>query len=117
MKKILALLLAFAACLSLYACGATSSSKENDLDEEIRITIQGRASAECLLSYKDVKNVMASVTTKDDNGDGTYDVKGYVTVVDDYGDRYKAKYQAVVSVDEDGEADCESFDMATPSKE
>lgn len=115
MKKAISLILALVMCLSLCACG--SGTQKKDLHEEIKITVQGRAAAQCMVKYKDVKNVMASVTDYDDNGDGTYDVKGYITVIDGYGDRYKAKYTAVVAIDDDGDGTCKEFNMDTPTKE
>ena len=117
MKKLAASLLALAMCLAMCACSSTPKSEGNPVEEEIRITVQAEAAVECMFSYKDVKNVLASVTDTDDNEDGTYDVKGYITVIDDYGDRYKAKYDAVVAIDEDGDGDCKSFSMDTPTRE
>ena len=127
MKKGLALILALVMCLSLCACGSKKVSEddireevrisEDDIREEVRITVRARAIAKCMFTYQNVKFVSTAVTTMDDNGDGTYDVKGYITVIDDYGDSYKAKFDATVSVDEEGEGTCKSFDMDTPKKE
>ena len=110
MKKVVSLALALVMMLGLCACGGGSAApEEEDHSDAIRLAVQ--------FSYANVKNVLASVTNTDDNGDGTYEVNGYITVIDDYGDRYKAKFDATVSVDEDGDADCDSFSMETPTRE
>ena len=118
MKRCASLVLAAVMLLGLCACGGGSAApKEEDYSDAIRLAVQSEAAVECIFTYANVKNVLASVTNTDANGDGTYDVKGYITVIDDYGDRYKAKFDATVSVDEDGDADCDSFSMETPTRE
>lgn len=117
MKKFVLGALLLVMALNLCACGSGGAEEEDDLSDEIQSTVQAKAAVECMFNYADVKNVMASVTDTDDNGDGTYDVKGYVTVIDDYGDKYKGKYDAVVSISESGDARCSSFSMETPTKE
>ena len=116
MRRVISLLLVLVTCVSLCACGSKKMS-EDDIRKEVEITIQAKAAVKCLFEYKDVKNVLASVITMDNKGDGTYDAKGYITVIDAYGDRYRAKFDAAVSIDEEGEGTCKSFDMDTPRKE
>ncbi len=114
MKKVLAILLALVMCISLVACG--EKEPEFDLRSEIKSAIQSKASVECLFSYADVKLVLVDTLNYEDNGDGTYDCKGYIAVTDDYGDKYRGKYDAVVKVvDED--ASVVSFDLETPKKD
>lgn len=115
MKKLFSVILIMLLVLSMCACG--SKEPEWDLDDEIHSAVQAKAAVYCMFEYADVKNVLASVTNTEDNGNGTYDVKGYVTVIDAYGDRYKGKFDAVVSVTEGGDATCRSFDLETPRKE
>ena len=118
MKKVVSLALALVMMLGLCACGGGSAApEEEDHSDAIRLAVQSEAAVECMFSYANVKNVLASVTNTDDNGAGTYDVNGYLTVIDAYGDRSKAKFDATVSVDEDGDADCDSFSMETPTRE
>ncbi len=112
-KRIFTLLLALTLCLPLVACGEKEPAF--DLHDELELTIQARASAYCILNYADVKLVLVDTLSYDDNGDGTYDCKGYISVTDDYGDKYRAKYTAVVKVaGEDGSI--VSFEMDTPKK-
>ncbi len=115
MKKIFSLGLIVILVFSLCACGSSKTEKV-DVKENIRIAVQGKATVECMFSYESVKTVLASCSTIDDNGDGTYDVFGKITVIDDFGDKYDAKYEAKVSVDESGSATCKDFKMDTPRK-
>ena len=118
MKKILLLLLTLAILsVGLCSCGSNSSSgSKESVEESIESEVRATAAVECMFTYKDVKYTLVDCSTIDDNGDGTYDVKGYVTIKDDYGDEYKGKFDAVVSVNKDGEADCTEFNLDTPKK-
>lgn len=120
MKKLLALLLALSVALSLCACGNFESEEEKerkeDIEEKIRITVQAKATVEVDYTYGAMKSVMASVSSTNESEDSVYDVCGYVTVIDKNEDTYKAKYDATVSIDEDGETYCWYFDMDTPRK-
>lgn len=118
MKKTLLLLTLIVLSISLCACSSSNdtSNYEESVEENIESEVRSTAAVECLISYKDVKNTLVDCSTIDDNGDGTYDVKGYVTIIDAYGDKYKGKFDAVVSVDDSGEADCTEFNLETPRK-
>ncbi len=117
MKRFFILFLTTILAFSLLACGEKGPSREEQINEEIRSTIQAEAAVECMFNYSNVKLAMATCTTIRDNGDGTYDVFGYVTVTDNYGDKYKGNFDAVVSVGENLEADCEEFNLETPKKQ
>ena len=117
MKKALSLILALVLSLSLCACGKKEPEyPEYNVNDEIRSAVQAEAAVYCIIEYADVKSVMASVTDTDDNGDGSYDVKGYITVIDDYADTYKGKFNAVVKIDDYGKGICTYFYMETPEK-
>ncbi len=113
LKKFTALILALVMCLPLAACG--KKEPEFNLRDEIKLAIQAKASVECLFNYANVKLVLVDTLNYDDNGDGTYDCKGYISITDDYGDKYRGKFDAVVKVvDED--ASVSSFELETPKK-
>ncbi len=117
MKKITMILLSIIMVLSLGACGGESESSEYDVRDEIKRAVNAQANVECVMGYANVKLVDTTCTTIDDNGDGTYDVKGYVVITDDYHDKYKGYFDAVVSVDESGDADVDDFELETPVKQ
>lgn len=122
MKKALSLFLALVMCLSLCACGSESQDEnfnnEKNVQDKLETNVREKASIECIAAYKGgIKSLDVSVTDYDDNGDGTYDVKGYVKFTDDYGDHYKAKYNAVVTIADHGYRACKEFNMDTPRED
>ncbi|MBQ7387542.1 MAG: zinc ribbon domain-containing protein [Clostridia bacterium] len=98
--------------------GTSSGSKATSTSAIIKTTVQNRATVYCILSYENVKNVSVSVTTYEPSYSydaSTYDVYGYVTVTDSYGDKYVGRFNAVVRI-EAGEGTCVDFDLTTPTK-
>lgn len=121
MKKVIALLLVTITLISLCACGKSTKKETISADEAIENSVVREARGYVVINYANVKNVFTTVTSTRSNDDGTYDVKGYVEVLDDYNDRYKGKFDALVEVNlhDDGTvsgAFCKSFDLETPTK-
>ena len=121
MKKVIALLLVAITLVSLCACGTSAKKETISTDEAIENSVVREARGYVVINYENVKNVFTTVTSTRSNDDGTYDVKGYVEVLDDYNDRYKGKFDALVAVNlhDDGTvsgAFCKSFDLETPTK-
>lgn len=121
MKKVIALLLVAITLVSLCACGKSAKKETISTDEAIENSVVREARGYVVINYENVKNVFTTVTSTRSNDDGTYDVKGYVEVLDDYNDRYKGKFDALVAVNlhDDGTvsgAFCKSFDLETPTK-
>lgn len=117
MKRILAFLLVVITLLSLCACGKTSKEEASvSVDDAIENAVVREARGYVAINYANVKNVFTTVTSTHDNKDGTYDVYGYVEVLDNYNDRYKGKFDATVKVSDSGVATCKSFDLETPTK-
>lgn len=111
MKKITVLFLSCVTALLLCSCGGPSGYNANSLEN----TISADLTAYCLLNYADVKNVITDVTNVE-NDDGYYYVKGKVTVIDEYGDRYVGKFDAEYELVGD-EYDRIDLDLETPTKE
>ncbi len=121
MKKIVALLLVAITLISLCACGKSTKKETITVDKAIENAIEREARHHVIFNYANVKTLLTTVTTTRSNDDGTYDVKGYVEVLDDYNDRYKGKFDALVEIilNDDGTvfgARCNSFDLETPTK-
>ena len=122
MKKVIALLLVTITLISLCACGKSTKKETISVDEAIEDAVVRKARGYVVINYANVKNIFTTVTsTRTTDDDGTYDVKGYVEVLDDYNDRYKGKFDALVAVNlhDDGTvsgAFCKSFDLETPTK-
>ena len=121
MKKVIALLLVAVTLVSLCACGKSAKKETISADEAIENSVVREARGYVVINYENVKNVFTTVTSTRSNDDRTYDVKGYVEVLDDYNDRYKGKFDALVAVNlhDDGTvsgAFCKSFDLETPTK-
>ncbi len=122
MKKFIALLLALILAFSLVGCGGSKGKNENGptLEEKIEDAIRAEASVEIIFKYEGSLS-QCVCTTIDDNGNGTYDVYGYVIVKDYYGVNYRGNFDAVVRVTEsDGviiDTDVEAFDLDTPRKQ
>lgn len=122
MKKVIALLLVTITLISLCACGKSTKKETISVDEAIEDAVVRKARGYVVINYANVKNIFTTVTsTRTTDDDGTYDVKGYVEVLDDYNDRYKGKFDALVEIilNDDGTvfgARCNSFDLETPTK-
>ena len=118
MKRIIALLLVMITLLSLCACGKSDKgTSKPSVKQAISDAVRSTAIVKTKFSYANVKSTFTTVTSYYDNGDGTYDVKGYVEVIDDYNDKYKGKFDAVVRIfEETGKGSCDSFDLETPTK-
>ena len=117
MKRVLSFILTLTMCLSLCAC-ASGQMSESEIRKKVERAVQGRAKAYCIaMSYGDLKSVQASVSSMDAKGTNKYDVKGYITIVDGYGDTYKAKFDGSVELYEDGRGLCDPFFMETPRKQ
>ena len=104
--------------MSVSLCACSNSSKvppQVEFHRKINTAVSVRAGTHCRLIYG-IERYNVTCPTVDDNGDGTYDVKGYVTLTDEYGDKYKGKFDAVVTTDDNGEADCTDFNLETPTK-
>ena len=99
MKKILALLVAFAFCVSLCACGAKVEPTES-AEDKIRSEVQAELTVEIMFSYDTVGVPQITYNIRKVNEE-KYEVSGKVTVKDKYGDSYTGKYDAVVSYDPD----------------
>lgn len=118
MKRILVMLVVISIVLTLFSCGKATAEEQSDFDVEqaIESKLNGRVIAYCVTHYDNVRLAMVDSFTFSDNGDGTYDCKGYVLVVDDYTDHYKGKFNATVEVDVESESvDCIDFNMETPT--
>ena len=115
MKKLIALLMAMTMVLSLCACG--EKEPEFDVSESIRSSVRAESAfqfASPFSKYTGVKSVMLDTLSYEDNGDGTYICKGKVLLIDDYGDKYTCKYDAVVEVDmETEESDCIEYTIVS----
>lgn len=121
MKRIIAIMLAVIMCFSLVACGIigkkSGSSNEPSTTDKIRTAVMARANAYCMVMYEDVRNVVVDIGSTEEMEDGSYSVKGYAKIIDDYGDTYKGKFEATVEFDEEGKASCSKFNLDTPKKE
>ena len=120
MKKIIAIILAVIMCISMVACAAVSKepeSNEPSLSDKIHTAVMARANMYCKVMYEDVRNVTIDIGSSAEAEDGTYTVKGYARIIDNYGDTYKGKFEAVVEVDDSGSVSCSKFNLDTPTKE
>lgn len=113
MKRILALLLATIMLLSLVSCN--KCTKEDDINSKIKTEIEIKAMTQCTLRY-DCRVTSSTCTNIKDNGDGTYNVYGYVIAIDNYGDKYRGNFDAEVTV-ESGDVSITEFNLETPTRQ
>lgn len=117
MKKALSLFLVFVMCLSLCACGGGSSRPSlEEIAGDVQKRMELEAYDELTDDFSDISKVVASIRNLHDNEDGTYDVKGYVTILSKSGKQYTANYTATVEVDDMGEIYTKAFNMSPPEK-
>lgn len=117
MKKVISLILALVLCLSLCACGSGSNRPSmEEIAGDVQKVMELEAYAECTREFSDVVKVVATVRLLHDNGDDTYDVKGYATILSKSGKQYTANFTATVEVDDMGEIYTKSFNMSPPQK-
>lgn len=119
MKKLRVFLLGLAMICALCACGGGggASDPKDDLEQTLKDRVWADAAVECKLSYADVKNVTTSVTDISED-DGTYTVKGKVTVLDNYGDKYVGKFTGEYTYSESSESFSKvDLDIETPTKQ
>lgn len=117
MKKFLMLLVAAALCFVLVGC---SSDKEDEVSESQRIydALWSKAGFEVMWNYGSDNSVTnVKVSSQKETSENEFECHGYVLVQDAYGDKYKANFDAIVTIDEDGEASCDRFDMETPRRQ
>ncbi len=109
MKKTLAILLILVICILLVACG----KEESNLRTEIEHTISAHATLMCLVESNGARYAQVDTLFYVENEDGVYDCKGYISIIGDYGDQYRVKYDAIVKV-QDGEGSIVYFTTNTP---
>ena len=114
-KKGISFILVLVMCLSLCAC-TLGETNESVYQKKVERIVQTSAEIRCELKYGTVSSVQASVASIDNKNENGCDAKGYVTIVDAYGDTYKAKFSATVHIQEDGRGHCDPFIMGTPTK-
>ena len=115
MKRVLVFLLALSMVLALCACGGGGEKTQFNPQEELKREIQADAAVYIKFNYSNVKNVMVSVTTINNDGD-VYTAKGKVTVIDDYGDKYIGNFDAKYTLN--GESFTKNkLDISTPKKQ
>ena len=124
MKRTVLLVVIAMLCFALVGCSPAKEEVNINKKEEVNINdaisdaLYAKAGFEVMWNYGQ-GNYVTNITfpTKKNVGDNRYECNGYVTIRDPYGDIYKAKYDAIVKIDADGEGDCTSFDMETPRKQ
>lgn len=115
MKRLFALLLTLAMCLSFAACG--NSKKEDSPKEQFKTTVNNAVVAKCMFSYADVKHVSLDLNSINVDGN-TYTGTGKVTITDDYGDKYVGKVKAVYKYNEESKTFAQvSLNIETPKKQ
>lgn len=92
-------------CLNVYI------DTQPDFVTKMESAINPTAFTHCLDHYAEVKQTSVECTTLYDNENGTYDIKGYITITDDYNDKYKIKFNATVGIDESGNMKCNFFNL------
>ena len=96
MKKLIALILVAAFCLSLCACGGDNSSSDKSPRDKVESAVRARILVEVTFTYE--TNGVPTITSYiSELGDNRYEVTGKVTVRDKYGDTYTGKYDAEVT--------------------
>lgn len=119
MKRALSLVLVLALCLSLGLSLCACGEKEPEFDprEEFKSKVNGAVAAHCLLSYKDVKTAITTLSDIKVDGD-KYTGKGKVTIRDAYGDTYVGKVTAVYRFNEESKSFTKiSLDIEQPKKQ
>ena len=99
-------------CITLCSCGTKNNKADEDsVNLKISMAVNNHASVyKVLYSASDCTT---SVTHKEKNDDGSYDVAGKISLFNSYGDEYVANFDATVVFDKEGQASCSSFDMDT----
>lgn len=116
MKRVFALILAFALCFGLCACGGGSTESKDSPEEKVRIAVRSQIVVELMFSY-DTTGAPTITTYVDEIGNNRYEVTGKVTVNDKYGDSYTGKYDAEVEYDP-ATGDCDvDLDLGTLYKD
>lgn len=98
MKRVFALILVFALCFGLCACGGGSTESKDSPEDKVRSAVRSRIMVEIALGYE-TTGVPTITAYVDDIGNNCYEVTGKVTVKDKYGDSYTGKYDAEVEYD------------------
>jgi hypothetical protein len=109
----------FAGSFGLFAMSDTTGAAANETTEQLtRDTLETKAKANiiahCIMRY-DCKNVQVFASTVEISEKSGI-VKGKVTLTDDYGDKYQAKFDYTVEIDENGEISDSDLSMETPRK-
>ena len=92
------MILAFALCFGLCACGGGSTESKDSPEDKVSSAVISRITVEILLSY-DTNGTPTITTYVDEIGNNRYEVTGKVTVYDKYSDSYTGKYDAEVEYD------------------
>lgn len=110
MKKALALLMLAVMVLCMF-----SGCSKFDPEEELKVKVNSDVSLYCMVNYANVKGVFADVTYINASGN-TYELKGKVTVNDQYNEKYVGKFTGTYILN-GKEFTKQSLDITTPTKE
>lgn len=115
---IIASIVLFVGGFGLFAAGdlipATKQPTEQSIEDAVTRNAESYIIVHCTMRY-DCKTVQVHATTVEINGN-VATVKGKVSIIDDYGDKYQAKFDYTVGIDADGEPYGGELEMETPRK-
>ena len=115
---LIASIVLFVGGFGLFAAGdlipSTKQPTEQQIEDAVTRNAESYIIVHCTRKY-DCKTVQVHATTVEIAGN-IATVKGKVSIIDDYGDKYQAKFDYTVKIDADGEFYDTELEMETPTR-